>query len=86
MKQKIAVIAAILENPEDLQEDFNSIVARFRHLIRGRMGLPMSNSNISALALICTGSVDEINSLTGKLGNIEGINIKTSISSTDILN
>lgn len=84
MEKKIAVIAAILENPEEVQKKFNNTVSGYRELIRGRMGLPMQDKNLSALALICVGNVDDINSLTGKLGNIDGINIKTSISSSDI--
>ena len=80
---KIAVISAILENPREIQEGFNDVVADFRGSIRGRMGLPLENG-ISVISLTVTGDLDDINSLTGKLGNIDGVTVKTAIAKKEI--
>lgn len=80
MEEKIAVIGAILDKPQDSQQKFNIIVAEFKNLVRGRIGIPMPDKGVSAIALIVIGNIDQINSLTGKLGKIEGVNVKTSIS------
>lgn len=82
--EKIAVIGAVLERPEDCQSDFNETVSEFKHMIRGRLGLPMPEKRVSAISIIVVGTMDEINSLTGKLGNIKGVNVKTSISKKEI--
>jgi putative iron-only hydrogenase system regulator len=80
---KIAVISAILENPTECQEEFNKVVASFRGSIRGRMGIPFEEG-ISVIALTLTGDLDDINSLTGKIGNINGVTVKTAISKTEV--
>lgn len=80
MKNKIAVIGAILEEPKKAQFEFNKIVAEYKEIVRGRLGLPLVDKGVSAISLTVVGSMDEINSLTGKLGNIDGVSVKTSIS------
>ncbi|MEG1255924.1 TM1266 family iron-only hydrogenase system putative regulator [Clostridium sp.] len=80
---KIAVISAILENPKVCQSEFNDVVTKFRGSIRGRMGIPFEE-DVSVISIVISGELDEINSLTGRLGNIEGVIVKTSISKKEI--
>lgn len=80
---KIAVIAAILENPKESQEEFNSIISSFRGSIRGRMGIPFEEG-ISVVTITVTGELNEINTLTGKLGNIDGVTVKTAIAKKEL--
>ncbi|QTL97598.1 iron-only hydrogenase system regulator [Iocasia frigidifontis] len=84
MEEKIAVVAAVLDNPAKSQHKFNSTIAEFKDLIRGRLGLPLPDKGVAAISIIVVGSIDNINSLTGKLGNIEGVNVKISISKKEI--
>lgn len=80
---KIAVISAILENPSLCQKEFNEVIATFRGNIRGRMGIPFEEG-VSVVSITVVGQLDDINSLTGKLGNIQGITVKTAISKIEI--
>ena len=80
---KIAVISAILEEPRECQQEFNDVVASFRGSIRGRMGLPFEEG-ISVISITVIGDLDDINSLTGKLGNIDGVTVKTAIAKKEI--
>ncbi|MCY6484461.1 iron-only hydrogenase system regulator [Clostridium aestuarii] len=82
--KKIAVISAILEEPKKCQKEFNDIVTGFKGIIRGRMGIPFEEEGISVIAITVIGDLNEINSLTGKLGNIEHVLVKTSISKKEI--
>lgn len=81
---KIAVISAILENPKECQVQFNEVVASFRGNTKGRMGIPL-DEEISVVSIVVTGSLDEINSLTGKIGNIKGVTVKTAIAKKEII-
>ena len=74
--KRIAVISAILENPKKNQEEF-------RGSIRGRMGIPFEEG-ISVISITVTGELDEINKLTGKLGNIPGVLVKTAIAKKEL--
>lgn len=81
--RKIAVISAILEDPKECQEKFNNVVSNFRGSIKGRMGIPFEEG-ISVISITVIGTLEEINSLTGKLGNIDGVIIKTAIAKMEI--
>lgn len=80
---KIGVISAILEEPNKCNSEFNEVVADFRGSIKGRMGIPLENET-SIVSIVVVGSLNEINSLTGKLGNINGVTVKTAISKKEI--
>ena len=81
--KKIAVISAILEEPKECQEKFNGVVSGFRGSIKGRMGIPFEEG-ISVISITVVGTLEEINSLTGKLGNIDGVVVKTAIAKREI--
>lgn len=81
---KIAMISAILEEPEKTQEQFNKIVGEYKGIIKGRMGIPFENENVAAISLTVVADVDKINSFTGKLGKIPNASIKTAISKKEI--
>jgi putative iron-only hydrogenase system regulator len=78
--KKVAVISAILDNPKDTQHIFNNCVSSYKEMVRGRMGLPLVNEGITVITLTVVGELDDINSLTGKLGRISDVQVKTSIS------
>lgn len=84
MKKRIAVISAILEEPGKIQFDFNKIVSNYKDIIRGRIGIPFHEDGISVVSIIVVGTLDKINSLTGKLGNLNSCIVKNSISKKEI--
>ncbi len=80
MEKKIAVISAILEAPQEVQHKFNDIIAEYRGIVKGRTGIPFDQYGVSVITVIIIGTVDEINSMTGKIGNLSHVSVKTSIS------
>jgi putative iron-only hydrogenase system regulator len=77
---RIAVIGAILEDPRNSQQQFNDIVGVFKGIIKGRMGIPFDAENKAVIAITVEGDLDEINALTGKLGKLPGVTVKTAVS------
>ena len=84
MEKKIAVVSAILEEPQEGQYKFNEIISEYRGIVKGRTGIPFDQYGISVITIIIMGTVDEINSFTGKLGNLKHVSGKTSISKKTI--
>ena len=82
--KRVAVISAILEHPDLCQQGFNHVISSFKGIIKGRMGIPLQEEEIAIVSIAIIGELDEINSLTGKLGNIEHVTVKTSISKKEI--
>lgn len=82
--KKIAVISALLEDSVNTQYDFNRIVANYKDIIKGRMGIPFNEYDVSVITLVAVGDIDEINSFTGKLGNLKNCTVKISISKKEV--
>ena len=82
--KRIAVISAILEEPEIIQKEFNDVVSSFQGIVKGRMGIPFEEERMAIISLTVIGDLNQINSLTGKLGNIPHITVKTAISKREI--
>lgn len=82
--KRVAVISAILEKPGIVQQEFNEIVSSFQGIVRGRMGIPFEKENMAIVSLTVIGELNEINSFTGKLGNIPHVTVKTAISKRQV--
>jgi putative iron-only hydrogenase system regulator len=78
--KRIAVIGAVIENPAVVHKEFNEAVAAYKGIIKGRMGIPFDEENMSVISLTVQAELDDINALTGKLGNITGVTVKTAIA------
>ena len=50
-------------------------------LFRGRIGVPNHENGSAVIGLIAEGTNDEIGALTGKLGNLPGIVVKSAMVS-----
>jgi putative iron-only hydrogenase system regulator len=55
----------------------NDIITRHAHLIISRQGIPLRDRKISLISLVLEGSTDEIGSLTGQIGRIRNIRVKS---------
>jgi putative iron-only hydrogenase system regulator len=80
--KRIAVIGAVLEKPQQSQGAFNETVALYKGIVKGRMGIPFDDENVAVVALTVRGELDDINALTGKLGNLPLVTVKTAVSNT----
>ena len=77
---RIAVIGIILEQPEISQKAVNETISLFKKIIKGRMGIPFDDQEIAVISLTLQGELDSINALTGKLGNLPHVTVKTAVS------
>ena len=82
--KKIAVISAVLDEPRHCQQAFNDTVSDFQGIVKGRMGIPFEEVPVAVISLTVVGDLDAINSLTGKLGRIEGVTVRTAVAKTEI--
>lgn len=79
-EDRIAVIGIIVEKLE-ASTRVNAILHEFSSYIAGRMGLPYREKNISVISVVINAPTPVINSLTGKLGMLEGVSAKALYSS-----
>lgn len=79
MEKRIAVIGIIVENTDSV-EKLNSLLHDFGEYIIGRMGLPYRERNLSIVSIAVDATQDMISELTGKIGKLDGISVKTAYS------
>lgn len=80
MDTRVAVMSIIVENPESV-EQINALLHDFAEYIIGRMGIPYRARKISIISLALDGSQDKISALSGKIGRLPGVKVKTTYSS-----
>jgi putative iron-only hydrogenase system regulator len=60
----------------------NTILSEYRDIIVGRIGVPYRERGLAVISLIIDGSTDEVGAMTGKLGRLEGVKVKTALLTT----
>jgi putative iron-only hydrogenase system regulator len=78
--RRIAVIGAIVEKPQLSQKSFNETVSLYKGIVKGRMGIPFDEEDTAVISLTLLGELDDINALTGKLGRLPYVTVKTAVS------
>ena len=68
--------ALILIESTDVVQQMNEIAFKHSNIIIGRQGLPQGNGQ-NIISLVLEGTTDEIGSLTGQLGRLKGIQVKS---------
>lgn len=77
MFKRIGTVTIIITDRINQSARVNEILSKHADIIIGRMGLPYSAKKISIICLILNGSTDQLGSLTGQLGSIEEVQVKS---------
>ena len=79
MQTRVAVMGIIVENIDSV-EQLNALLHEYGHYIIGRMGIPYRERSINIVSIAIDAPQDVISALAGKLGNLDGISVKTAYS------
>lgn len=79
MEKRIAVLGIIVDDPE-MSQYVNAILHEYSNVIIGRMGIPYREKNVAVISVAVDTDADKISALTGKLGKLNGVNVKAAIS------
>ena len=75
MESKIAVIAIIVSDKSAV-ERINDLLHTFGDYIIGRLGIPYKEKGVNVISIVMDAPQEVINSLSGKLGMINGVSSK----------
>lgn len=78
--RRIGVVSVIITDRKESAHEVNDILTRHGDIIIGRMGLPYEPRHISIIALIINGTTDEVGALTGQLGSLQGVEVKSALA------
>ena len=76
MEKRIGTALILIESDENIAL-FNQIVFNHSHIVIGRQGIPIRDRNYNIISLVLEGTTDEIGSLTGQLGRLSGLQVKS---------
>jgi len=82
MKTRVASISIIVENFESVDK-LNTVLHDYGKYIIGRMGIPYPKRSLHIISVALEASPDVINTLTGKIGRIQGVSAKAAFSNYD---
>ncbi|HDQ44679.1 MAG TPA: CopG family transcriptional regulator [bacterium] len=78
--RRIGIVSIIVYEPDSAYQELNRILHEFGEIIIGRLGLPYRERGLSIIALIVDGTTDEIGAMTGRIGQLASVTVKTSFA------
>ncbi|RFU93877.1 CopG family transcriptional regulator [Sphaerochaeta halotolerans] len=78
--RSVGVIAIIVKERNTAAQEVNEVLSQYGSIILGRLGLPYRERNLNIITLIVDASTDQIGALTGKLGRIENVTVKSTLA------
>lgn len=80
MDTRVAVMSIIVSDGE-MAERINAILHEHGDFIIGRMGIPYRKRQVSIISVALDAPQDVIAALSGKIGALHGVSVKTAYSS-----
>ncbi|HIR67173.1 MAG TPA: iron-only hydrogenase system regulator [Candidatus Coproplasma avicola] len=78
-ENRLAVVSLIIEDRAQSTK-INSILSKFGNFVVGRMGVPYKERGVSVICVIVDAPNEIINTITGKIGMLDGVHAKTLMS------
>lgn len=76
MEKRIGAALILVENRESVTK-LNQILTNHADVIIGRQGIPLLGRGVSVISLVLEGTSDELSALTGPIGKLDGVQVKT---------
>ena len=80
MDKRVGFVGIIIENREQDAEKVNHILSQHADLIIARTGIPYKEKHCAVITLTVDATTDEIGQLTGQLGQLPSVSVKSALS------
>lgn len=80
MEKRLGFIGIILENRKASAELVNKTLSEFGDSIIARTGIPYQKKSCCVITLVIDMTTDVLGVLTGRLGMIDGVTVKSALS------
>lgn len=79
MERRIGAALILVEDHAAIVT-LNKILSNHSQIIMGRQGIPLKDRSISVISLVLEGTTDEMGALTGQIGRIRGLQVKSVLT------
>jgi putative iron-only hydrogenase system regulator len=80
METRLGFVGLIIEDREKNAASVNAVLSEFGEIILARMGVPCPERDCFAITLVVRATTDQLGALTGKLGKLSGVSVKSMLS------
>ncbi len=77
MEKRYGIVGIIVDKRRDAAPKVNDILSNYGELIVGRLGLPCREKGFSFIVVVIEADTDELGAMTGKLGMLPDIKVKS---------
>lgn len=81
---RIAVIGIVIEKDRSASSKVNEILSCYGDCVIGRMGVPDKEKDVYCISVIVKATTEIISAMTGKLGRIENVTVKSAVTSVEV--
>jgi len=79
MEKRVGSVLIVVTEKENVSK-LNTVLSQHGDIIVGRMGLNLGLPGAQVISLVVHGTTDRISSLTGKVGKLQGFEVKSVLS------
>ncbi|MCK5450283.1 MAG: iron-only hydrogenase system regulator [Candidatus Omnitrophica bacterium] len=80
MGKRVGFIGVIIDERGKSVNEVNRVLSEVEDIVVARMGVPYKEKSCCVITLVVNATTDEMGALTGKLGEIQGVSIKSALS------
>jgi putative iron-only hydrogenase system regulator len=80
VEKRLGTISIIVERQIASVSAINELLSQFGDEIIGRLGLPYPERGVNIITLVTDTSVERLSALTGKLGKLPGVQVKSMMA------
>lgn len=80
MEKRIGFVGIIVADRQHAVPAVNRILSEHADLILARVGLPHRERHVSVITLVVEATTDELGRLTGKLGLVASVSVKSGLA------
>ncbi|MDA8427241.1 MAG: iron-only hydrogenase system regulator [Treponema sp.] len=79
MEKRLGIVAILVEEQASVPR-VNALLSEYADIVDARLGLPMRGKGISLISLVVEGDTDTLGALTGRLGKVPGVKVKSVLT------
>ena len=80
--ERIGFVGIVLDD-NSVAPRVNEIISQYADMVTGRIGVPDHETRRAVIGLIVKGTNERVGALTGRLGNIAGVTVKSALTSKE---
>lgn len=79
MDMRLGFVGIVIDDRRQADE-VNRVLSQFGSIIRGRIGVPDKETGRAVIGVIVEGTNDQVGAMTGRLGNLAGVTVKSALT------